>query len=140
LKYAPRVLVIEGEFSDRILIAKTIRQLISQADITLMANAAEALRGLAAHVIKPNLIILDYKQPTLSAIEFLICKRQMSHLNTIKTIVFTGSDDSEDAKEKCLANGADQVILSKDSDYFCNHALTDILTEWHQHQQLSLVS
>lgn len=116
----PTVMLVD----DHPLMRRGLRQLLELEDgIDVVAEASSGEEALALHVeVRPDMVLLDQKMPTLSGVETLVRLRKAGYGG--KVLLFSVSDAEEDVRA-AMRNGADGYLL-KDMEP------ADLLDQVHQ--------
>ncbi len=114
-----KVLVVEDNLPDVLLIEETARELGYQLHLTHYLDGEEAVSKLTsgdAAQLQYDLIILDINMPRISGLEVLASLRGSSHLATIPVLVLTSSLSPTEQRE-ALRLGASGFV-KKPSDLY----------------------
>ena len=99
-----RVLVVDDDAAVCRAVAVVLAR--SGFDVRTASDAAPALE--VAQTWTPDLVVVDYNMPT-SGLE-LVRRLKDKHGDSVFVAVLTGEDD-EEMRERCLAGGADAVLI-----------------------------
>lgn len=116
-----RVLLVDDTSDDEALALRAMRQ----SDLPLLVRVAQdgehalAALGLVGDqpLWVPDLIVCDLKMPKLNGDEVLSRVRALEHLNQVPFVIFSSSDETEDAN-RCIRLGADAYVV-KPVDFAC---------------------
>ena len=96
-----RLLLVEDSPSDTDLVRLAAKKAKAQVDITSLTDGADALDylkklAIEATAVKPHLILLDLRLPTLDGLDTLRAIRSDPVLGLLPVVVFSSSDDPGD--------------------------------------------
>ena len=109
-----QILWAEDEETDQQLILEALRHMPYRHQADFVRDGVELMARLEAEAPPPGLIVLDLGMPRMGGIETL-GKIRKGPRRSIPVVVFTGHDDSAEARE-CLRLGARDVVR-KPSDF-----------------------
>jgi PAS domain S-box-containing protein len=105
-----KILIIDDSKENLILLSNTLKDLISNCEITTCNDSRTAIE--IAVKIKPDVILTDVLMPHLDGIELCELFRADETLKNIPIIILSGSNVDIEGRINCLKAGAD-VFLSK---------------------------
>lgn len=96
-----RLLLVEDSAADTDLVRLAAGQTQTSIDITALTDGADALEylknlALEASAVRPHLILLDLRLPTLDGLDTLRAIRADPVLGLLPVVVFSSSDDPGD--------------------------------------------
>ena len=108
-----RVLVIEDDIEDQLLIRRAFKECEAQCALDVLGDGEAAVARLLASATSeeapPNLILLDLNMPRMSGKEVLAELYRDARLRAIPVVVFTTSSAQDDI-EACYDLGARSYI------------------------------
>jgi len=108
-----RVLLVDDDQADRLIIKRTLRKRSSEVDIDEATSVMEGLAILQTRSF--DVIILDYKMPKANGIEMIKELRSRPDLGQVAIIMMSSSEE-EDVAVACIEAGAQDFILKSDLD------------------------
>lgn len=106
------VLILDDEPDIVLLVRETLRRQLPEVQAIGFASAGEALAWCANH--EADLLLLDYRMPGLSGVEFIGAIRQHAHFHSVPVIMITAQPEAS-LRHAALAAGATD-FLSKPID------------------------
>ena len=106
---ARRVLVVEDEAADRMAIERALGQRGGRFVVVGSATGAEGLARCAG-AEPPDCVLLDYRLPDMTALEFLAALRGDGEMMPLPVAVLTGQNDDR-AAAASLAAGAEDFVI-----------------------------
>ncbi len=104
-----KIIVIEDLVSDKILIERQIKKILSAPKILHLTNFADVKASV--ELFNPDIIISDYNLPSYSGMDVL------NYVNTLKkeipVIFVTGTIDDEELAAATILTGAHGYLLKK---------------------------
>lgn len=136
----PDIFYVEDDVDYVFFMQNAVQEVKENLNLTVVENgniALKQLRSFAEGHIKPKLILLDLNLPGYSGIDILKFIRDIPSLKTVPVILFSTSDNPDDAKAS-LEFGAN-AYLTKPNGYEklvkCVHSIYDFW--FNQHQRLN---
>jgi CheY-like chemotaxis protein len=131
------VLVVDDNSEEVRLIAAALAEQLTNIQIRSVLHGAEALETLKSigKQTLPNVIIIDYHMPKMTAFEFLKQFGLLENVSKIPVIVWTGEADPSIVQE-CQRAGAHHVRL-KPTNYDDYMSFALILKEFVSNQHSS---
>lgn len=129
-----RILLVEDDPDDVVIIQRIIRQAPISVHVETRANGQDALTYLEACQGKdghplPDLILLDLNMPVMDGSGFIREVRRNSHLSALPICVFTTSKD-EHVINAAYEDGANAVVSKVDSLDGMSQILNTIVDFW----------
>jgi CheY-like chemotaxis protein len=133
---APRILSVEDNKGDALLLREAFVEAGVPAELEVVTNGHQAmarLEGIAPYQgsPEPDLVILDLNLPGIYGHELLSLIRDHERLRELKTVILTSSDDPEEAAF-CRARGVDAYLtkpMGMDGYGAIVRAITSLLAE-----------
>ena len=120
----PLVLIAEDDPDDRMLIREAFEERCPDCRLHFVGDGEELMtfigeslsdaQGLSLPPVMPDLVLLDLNMPLKDGREALIELQNYVLFAQVPTIIMTTSASDED-KQFCLKNGADQYIVKPSS-------------------------
>ena len=106
-----RVLLVEDEATDRMLVAAAFRKVAPDLDLRFAGDGDEAIDALSlGDDARPQLLLLDLKLPRRSGMEVLEWIRSREALKSLPVILLTSANEGSDA-ERAAALGAKSYVV-----------------------------
>lgn len=106
-----RVLLVDDDAADRLIIKRTLKQQSFEVDIVETTSVPEGLMTLQRNSF--DVIILDYKMPEADGIEMIKELRSRPDLGQV-AIIMMSSNEEEEVAVACIEAGAQDFILKSD--------------------------
>lgn len=117
MRKTPRILIVEDEPNDLVLMQIVLEGLGLQQETAAVRDGVEALdylyrRGAYSDRVQghPDLLLLDLKMQKMNGLQVLRHIRAEEGLKTIRVVILSSSLDEKDRRE-CLACGADEFVI-----------------------------
>jgi len=105
-----RVLLVEDESSDRLIISLAFKKVAPDVDLHCLTDGEEAIAYLTETHPLPQLVLLDLKLPRRSGLEVLTWVRSRPDLKTLPVVLLTSSSEGADL-QKAIAIGATSYLV-----------------------------
>jgi CheY-like chemotaxis protein len=111
MKKNNRILLIEDDQVDAIVIRRILRGLDAADRLDIVSNGEQALEFLQDPVCcQPSIILLDLNMPRMNGIEFLNIVKKDARLKMIPVIVVTTSESGPDIAESFRLGAAGYMV------------------------------
>lgn len=127
----PTIVIIDDEFTSRIILNKIVRGLKSDVTVQVFASPLGAIDWLRLN--QPDLILVDHLMDEMSGLEVVKTIRHIPHLEHIPIIMITVSDESE-VRHKALEAGVTEFISKPFNHYECQIRCSNLLS-LHMHHK-----
>jgi CheY-like chemotaxis protein len=129
-----RILLIEDDEDDILLIARLIAQVPISVSITTVNNGREALDWLEKlsgpdDPRAPHLVLLDINMPVMNGMHFLSILREHPAFRTVPVVALTTSTDLETVR-RAYEFGANAVVNKVDSLEGMGEIVNTIVDFW----------
>ena len=104
-----KILIIDDRITNRRILCKLAGELDSNVEVEAFPDPAEALAWLASG--SADLVITDYKMPSMDGAAFIAALRRLPHCADIPIVVVTAYEDKE-YRYAALNSGATDFLLS----------------------------
>lgn len=121
----PTIVVIDDEFTSRIILDKIVRGLKFDVTVHSFASPLSAIDWLRLN--QPDLILVDYLMDEMSGLEVVRTIRRAPHLEHIPVIMITVSGENE-VRYKALEAGVTEFISKPFNHYECQIRCSNLLT------------
>lgn len=121
----PTIVVIDDEFTSRIILDKIVRGLKFDVTVHSFASPLGAIDWLRLN--QPDLILVDYLMDEMSGLEVVRTIRRAPHLEHIPVIMITVSGENE-VRYKALEAGVTEFISKPFNHYECQIRCSNLLT------------
>src|SRR6185436_4785183 len=109
-----RIFLAEDDPDDLLIFKEVLLEMDEEIIFEYAVNGQEALESLKSKSVLPDILFLDLNMPCMNGFEFMYTLKNDVLLSGIPIVIFTGSNNPEDA-EKTHQLGAN-VFLSKPAD------------------------
>jgi diguanylate cyclase (GGDEF)-like protein/PAS domain S-box-containing protein len=116
----PLVFILDDQATNRLLLSKLAHSIETELEVMAFEDPSSALAECAQRT--PDLIISDYKMPSMSGAEFIRRLRAMPHCHDIPVIVLTAYHDREIRMRALEAGATDFLLTPLDSAEFASRA------------------
>ncbi len=127
----PTIVVIDDEFTSRIILDKIVRGLKFDVTVHSFASPLSAIDWLRLN--QADLILVDYLMDEMSGLEVVKTIRRAPHLEHIPVIMITVSGENE-VRHKALEAGVTEFISKPFNHYECQIRCSNLLT-LHMHHK-----
>ncbi len=127
----PTIVVIDDEFTSRIILDKIVRGLKFDVTVQSFASPLSAIDWLRLN--QPDLILVDHLMDEMSGLEVVSTIRRTPHLEHIPVIMITVSGENE-VRHKALEAGVTEFISKPFNHYECQIRCSNLLT-LHMHHK-----
>lgn len=128
----PTVLIIDDEFTSRVILERIIKNIDSKIAISTFADPAAAMVWVSKNL--PDLVLVDFFMDRLSGLEVVAMIRQMPHLVDVPIVMVTVADD-KNVRYQVLDAGATDFINKPIDPYECRVRCRNLLS-LRLHQKL----
>lgn len=121
------VIIIDDQSTSLKLLAQLIKSIDLpgyQIQVTTFLESTEALNWIKYNT--PDMVLIDYKMPTLNGIEFIKLFRRTEHCESVPVIMITAYDEQE-IRYKALDAGASDFLSKPIDHYECRARCTNLL-------------
>jgi len=125
----PNIVIIDDEFTSRIILDKIVRGLQKEVSVQSFASPLGALDWLRLN--QPDLILVDHLMDEMSGLEAVRKIRHIPHLEHVPIIMITVSDESE-IRYKALEVGVTEFLSKPFNHYECQIRCRNLLA-LHMH-------
>jgi len=126
-----RIVIIDDQAISRKLLAKLVGTLEDGADVQSFADPIEALSWIGEN--PPDLILTDYKMPSLDGVEFTRLLRDIPECADVPLVVVTCIEDRE-IRYQALEAGATDFLTKPVDHVECRARCRNLLTLRRQQQ------
>jgi two-component system response regulator RpfG len=130
---APLVVVIDDEFTSRLILDKVLRSVQKNITVKTFSDPITALAWIKIN--QPDLIIVDYMMSGMTGLEAVQQMRRMYTLEGVPIVVVTSLEE-RDIKYQVLESGATDFIIKPIDPYECRVRCRNML---HMRQQQKII-
>ncbi|MBI5889161.1 MAG: response regulator [Nitrosomonadales bacterium] len=127
----PTVVIIDDEFTSRIILDKIVRSLQKEVSVESFPSPLGALDWL--HLNHPDLILVDHLMDDMSGLETVKRIRRIPHLEHVPIIMITVSGENE-VRNKALEVGVTEFLAKPFNHYECQIRCRNLLS-LHMHHR-----
>jgi two-component system response regulator RpfG len=129
----PTVVIVDDEFTSRIILSKIVRSLRREVTVQAFASPLDAIDWLRLN--HPDLIVVDYLMSEMSGLDVVREIRRAPHLEHIPVIMVTVSDDSE-VRYKALEAGVTEFLSKPFNHCECQVRCSNLLNLHLHHKEV----
>jgi two-component system response regulator RpfG len=129
----PTIVIIDDEFTSRIILDKIVRGLQNEVAVQAFASPLGAIEWLRLN--QPDLILVDHLMDELSGLEVVQKIRRISHLEHVPVIMITVSDENE-IRYKALEAGVTEFLSKPFNHYECQIRCRNLLSLRLHHKEV----
>lgn len=133
----PTVVIIDDEFTSRIILDKIVRGLQNDVTVHAFASPLGAVEWLRLN--QPDLVLVDHLMDELSGLEVVRKIRHIPHLEHVPVIMVTVSDEKE-IRYKALDAGVTEFLSKPFNHYECQIRCRNLLSLRLHHKEVLLRS
>ena len=122
---APSVLIIDDEFTSRMILEKIVKNIHSDITVSAFADPVAALAWIGNN--QPDLILLDYLMDSMSGLEVVSRLRKLPHLEGVPIVMVTVAE-SKTVRYQVLDAGATDFITKPIDPYECRVRCRNLLS------------
>jgi len=122
---APSVLIIDDEFTSRMILEKIVKNIHNDIAVSSFADPITALVWIGNN--QPDLILLDYLMDNMSGLEVVSRIRKMTHLEGVPIVMVTVAEGKE-IRYQVLDAGATDFITKPIDPYECRVRCRNLLS------------
>lgn len=119
------VMIVDDQFTGRKILEKLIQSIDSKLHVDCFADPFHALRMATRHV--PDLVLTDYKMPSIDGIDFIRKFRTIPQCADVPLVMVTVVEDPE-IRYKALDAGATDFLVKPIDRYECRARCRNLLT------------
>ena len=127
----PTIVIIDDEFTSRIILDKIVRGLQKEVSVQAFASPLGALDWLRLN--QPDLILVDHLMEEMSGLEAVRNIRRIPHLEHVPIIMITVSNENE-IRYKALEVGVTEFLSKPFNHYECQIRCRNLLS-LHMHHR-----
>jgi two-component system response regulator RpfG len=127
----PYIMIIDDQFTSRIILEELVGSIDSEATPVTFDDPRAALEW--AELNQPDLVLTDYKMPSMNGAEFIRRFRNIYHCKDVPMIVITVVDDKL-VRYQALESGATDILNKPVDHHECRARCRNLLTMRRQQQ------
>ena len=121
----PTVVVIDDEFTSRVILEKVVQGIQKNIIVKTFADPIAAVAWVEAN--QPDLILVDYVMKGMTGLEVVQHVRQISSLESVPIVVVTSMED-RNVRYQALESGATDFIIKPIDPYECSVRCRNMLS------------
>jgi two-component system response regulator RpfG len=129
----PTIVIIDDEFTSRIILDKIVRGLQYEVTVQAFASPLGAIEWLRLN--QPDLILVDHLMDEMSGLEAVQTFRHIPHLEHVPVIMITVSDENE-IRYKALEAGVTEFLSKPFNHYECQIRCRNLLSLRLHHKEV----
>lgn len=129
----PTIVIIDDEFTSRIILDKIVRSLRKEISVQAFASPLDAIDWLRLN--SPDLILVDHLMDEMSGLDVVKKIRCVQHLQHIPIVMITVSDDNE-VRYKALEAGVTEFLSKPFNHCECQIRCSNLLTLHLHHKEV----